>query len=94
MIIEIEGVGDGTYLILVQEIVSVNKKRDYRSSTSSDMKYWNTLEIKLKTNHLSISFQGEDKKQDEAYDRIKEALKMCYAKDSVKDMIKKALEND
>jgi len=87
MILEVVGVGDGEHLLLIDEIIVVNKNKDFRENSTSKWRY--TIEITFKSGRHSIYFQDNKSLQNEAYKKIKDALKMFYEKDSANDIIKK-----
>jgi len=93
MIVEIEEAGTGKNLIVVSEVINITMHQE--TTHGESLKWWTYIRVMFKNgNNINMSFQENKKEAQLAYDKLNDALKMVYAKDSVKDMIKKALENE
>ena len=91
MIIEIIGVGNSKNIFVLNDIISVAIRQEFTSYDTSPSKWTYYLDVTFKTNRVSISYLDNETQRNENYLRLLEALKLFYAKDSVKDMIKKVL---
>lgn len=92
MIVEFKGHIYSRHIVNIAEILTVTYDEETQGSVL-DNKKWHYVTIRFKDGCMEkLNFMEDKSEAEEKYNILLEKLKLLYSKDSVKELIKKAME--